>query len=356
MTTASDEHSTALLEQVTREMLDDVAGALEPGEIDRPLLRVFTEAELLRLGVPEDAGGSGGGVREASTVVRLAAEYAAQVPVAEGLVAAWLLAAAGLPLPDGVLTSSAHVGGGPLVEGRHTGPLRRVAYGRHADHVVALLPTEDGHAVVDAPVAGAEVVHGADLAGEPRDEITPVRVRVTPVSEAVARRALLLARLHAASTIAGAASRATALAVRHAGERVQFGRPLAAFQAIQQQLAQAAAEAAAARCAAAEAVVAVAAVDEDAEHGGDLVLAELAVSAAKLRCNRAAGLVSAVTHQVHGAIGVTLEHALHRSTTLMLARRDELGADVDLGAALVGAVARRIAASPESGLWPALAG
>jgi acyl-CoA dehydrogenase len=320
-----------LLERVVREMFDDAAGPTDRGELDRPLLGVLAEAGMLRLGVPEERGGSGGDVRDAATLVRLAAEYAVQVPVAEGLVAAWLLAAAGLAIPDGLLTFSAHTPAGP------SAPFRRVPYGRHADHVVALVSTDDGHVVIDAAVAGADLVEGADLAGAPRDDIALVQPRVTPVRGDIARRAIVLARLFAAVTVAGAASRATALAVRHSGERIQFGRPLAAFQAIQQQLAQAAAETAAARCAAEEAVTAVAA-DEDAA---------LAVAAAKLRCNRAAGLVTAVTHQVHGAIGVTLEHALHRSTTLMAARRDELGTDVELGAALVGAC---------SDVWPALVG
>lgn len=351
-TDENNDNSIALLEHVTREMLDDVAGALEPGEIDRPLVQVLAEADLLRLGVPEAVGGSGGGVREAATVVRLSAEYAAQAPVAEGLLAAWMLAEAGLALPRGVLTFSAHTMRGLLSEGGTIGPLRRVPYGRHADHVVTLLSAEDGHVVVDAPLAGAEVTQGSNLAGEPRDDVAPTQMRVTRVSVAVARQALVLSRLFAASAIAGAASRATALAVRHTGERIQFGRPLAAFQAVQQQLAQAAAETAAARCAAEEATASVA----ELEQGVDRSSAEFVVSAAKLRCNRAVGLVSAVTHQVHGAIGVTLEHPLHRSTTLMLSRRDELGTDAELGAALLGVLAQRIDASPEAGLWPALVG
>jgi acyl-CoA dehydrogenase len=326
-----------LLEEVVREMLDDRAGAVGPGELDRPLLTVLADAGLLRLGVPEERGGSGGGLVEAATVVRLVAEYAAQVPVAEGLVAASLLAEAGLAVPEGVLTFCARSVPGALAEGRVTGPSRRVPYGRHADHVIVLLSGEDGHLVIDGAVEGSVLVaaHGANLAGEPRDDVTPAQPRITPVSAGVARSALLRARLFAAMTIAGAAQRAVALAVRHTGERIQFGRPLSAFQAIQQQLAQAASETAAARCAA----------DEAANDP-----TELAVAAAKLRCNRAVGLVAAVTHQVHGAIGVTLEHPLHRSTTLMLARRDESGTDAELGAALVGATLS------EAGLWPALVG
>src|SRR2546428_11334684 len=76
-------------------------------------------------------------------------------------------------------------------------------------------------------------------------------------------------------------------------DRVQFGRPIAKFQAIQHNLATLAGEVAAAGAAADAAAEAI------AKHGvgNDLVAAEVAI--AKLRVGEAAGTGAANAHQGH---------------------------------------------------------
>jgi acyl-CoA dehydrogenase len=130
------------------------------------------------------------------------------------------------------------------------------------------------------------------------------------------------------------------LAVIYAGDRVQFGRPIGKFQAIQQQLALAAEQVAAAGVAVASAVVAAGA--------GDIAFA---AGAAKLRVGEAAGKVADIVHQVHGAIGFTHEHRLHQLTRRLWSWRDEFGVEsawaLELG---------RLAASQGAdGIWPFLA-
>jgi acyl-CoA dehydrogenase len=53
--------------------------------------------------------------------------------------------------------------------------------------------------------------------------------------------------------------------------------------------------------------------------------AELAVAAAKAVASEAAGNIAAWGHQVVGAMGFTMEHALQRSTRRLWAWRDEYG-------------------------------
>ena len=103
--------------------------------------------------------------------------------------------------------------------------------------------------------------------------------------------------------IAGALDAALALSVDHANTRLQFGKPLAKLQAVQQSLAVFASEAAAANAAG---QAAAAALDR-----GD---AAFEIAAAKLRANLAAVTGAAIAHQVHGAIGFTREHVLHKYT------------------------------------------
>ena len=123
----------------------------------------------------------------------------------------------------------------------------------------------------------------------------------------------------------GAMARVRDLTILHASERNQFGQPINRFQAVQHHLAELAAEAAAA----------------DAIVGGALAQpSRSSVAAAKVVTGRAAGRVAAIAHQIHGAIGFTQEHQLHRFTTRLWQWRDDFGTEsdwaIDLGRSLAG--------------------
>ena len=112
------------------------------------------------------------------------------------------------------------------------------------------------------------------------------------------------------------------------GERQQFGRSLSNFQAIQQQIAEMAAETAAVRAAA------DAALRRCTDEGGtgDGFAGEgawFAVASAKVQAARGATVAARIAHQVHGAIGFTEEHALRLSTTRLWAWRDEAGSQAE---------------------------
>jgi acyl-CoA dehydrogenase len=123
--------------------------------------------------------------------------------------------------------------------------------------------------------------------------------------------------------MAGTLTRVLELSLQYAGEREQFGRPIARFQAIQHTLAVMAAETAAALKAADAAVAALDAVATETAAGR----VALEVAAAKARVGEACGLVAEQAHQVHGAMGYTHEHQLHHFTRRLWAWRDEYGTE-----------------------------
>jgi alkylation response protein AidB-like acyl-CoA dehydrogenase len=102
----------------------------------------------------------------------------------------------------------------------------------------------------------------------------------------------------------GVADEALALAVRHAKDRHQFGRPIGAFQAIAHRCADMRAEIDACRLLAYRAAWAL-----DRQHD-----CELGVAAALAYANDALRRVAMHAHQVHGAIGFSTEHDLHLYT------------------------------------------
>lgn len=106
-----------------------------------------------------------------------------------------------------------------------------------------------------------------------------------------------------AAMMAGAIDALQAMTLDHASTRRQFGREISKFQAIQHQIAVMAEEVMAARMAAETALV-----------GPPLSVSAPAAAVAKMRCGEAAQACSGIAHAVHGAIGVSAEHALHRFT------------------------------------------
>jgi acyl-CoA dehydrogenase len=139
--------------------------------------------------------------------------------------------------------------------------------------------------------------------------------------------------------LAGALTQALALSVQYAQTRVQFGRPIGKFQAIQQNLAIMASQSAAAIAAADMATDALA---------GDLN--PFLVGAAKARAGEAASIGAGLAHQAHGAIGFTQEYDLHDVTRRLWSWRDEFGTESEWNL-VVGRAA--LAAGP-AGLWPLL--
>lgn len=145
-----------------------------------------------------------------------------------------------------------------------------------------------------------------------------------------------------AAQMAGAMQAALDLSVEYVRGRQQFGKPLASFQAIQQQLAVFAEETAATSMAAAAAFHAL-----DARGGR----APFECGAAKLRANMAVTVATSVAHQVHGAMGFTAEYKLQRYTRALWRWRSESGNDRYWAQKLGTAVAARGA----GGFWAGLA-
>lgn len=301
------------------------------------LWQAVESSGLHRACLPEAQGGAELRLSAVLPLVQRFARNAAPVPFADTLLATTLLARSGVEVPAGLLTlCDAPAAGGPLPE------QVRVPYGRYAGQV--LVWQEDGSAtrlsLLDA--AALSVVPGVNLAGEPLDLLSIPRgdaaIRAQASLDMPAEAVRAWGALLRAAQLAAAMERVLELAVEHANTRVQFGRSIGSFQAIQHSLVLAYGECAAA----AAAVEAAAALSETAPH-------PLAVPVAKVRCGRAGAVVARVAHQVLGAMGYTHEHALHQFTRRLWSWRDDFGSEGEWARRL-GAEARRHGARRD-GLW-----
>ena len=95
---------------VTKELIESA----EKGAWPDKLWRALEEGGLTLPLVPESRGGAGGAWSDAHVVVRAAGKHAAPVPLAETIVAGWLLGEAALEVPLGPLTIAPVEGDEPL--------------------------------------------------------------------------------------------------------------------------------------------------------------------------------------------------------------------------------------------------
>lgn len=276
------------------------------------LWTAIEEAGFPLLLVPEADGGFGGSWRDAFAVLRLVGYHALPLPVGESVVATWLLNRSGLEQPTGLATIAARTEG-KLKNGHFTGQVSAVPWGHEAAAVVAAL---DGQLIMLSVDDAVSIARHENPADEPRDTLhfSKAAVAYAPCTTDL----MALGALIRTAQIAGAMDAALTQSIAYANERVQFGKPIGKFQALQQNLAVFAEEAAAVNCAG---QAAFAATDK---YDGD---AGFEIAAAKLRANMATGIGTATAHQLHGAIGFTQEYGLHPLTRRLWSWRSEFGND-----------------------------
>lgn len=302
-----------------------VRAAFERGEWCADLWRAVDGAGLLDA-LGDEATTPYAQLDAGAAVLRAAGAYAVPLPVGETMIGRWLIRSVGLACPDGALalapanfdtTISATRRRDSLVL---KGSERLAPWGSSAAQIVAVAATPDGPCVCQVSRETVKSFAGRNLAGEPNATIEFEGAEVPAGSWALlapslsAEAGLELAALARTVMMAGALERVLELAVDYAGSRQQFGRPIAKFQAVQQNLAVLAAEVAVSNA------VSDAAVAELRESNSRTL-----TLAANARVRDAADVVARIAHQVHGAIGFTHEHMLHHYTRRLWAWRDEYG-------------------------------
>lgn len=322
-----------LREQVTVDLLREVeAGA---ARFDRRLWTTLAETGLLGVALPEDVGGSGGGVLEQCLVLVEVGRRLAPVPLVPTIaMAAWPIAVFGTDEQRRRLLA-------PVVEGRSVlsaawseprtlaggGPVRAAAHGSHlrlsgslgmvpaatiADTVLVPARAEGGPVVVaiDPGAAGVTVrpqrTSARDAAG--LLELHDVEVAAEAILGAVGQGEEIVAfgrrrsRVAWAAVALGVLEEALAETARYTTDRVQFDRPIATFQAVGHRCADCYIDIEGVRLTLWQAVWAI-------DAGLD---AGLEIDVAAFWAAEAAHRVAHAAVHLHGGMGVATEHTTHR--------------------------------------------
>ena len=320
-----------------------VRESADVGKWPAGLWGALEEVGLPLAALPESAGGSGLAFDDAMFALRRTAYHGAPVPLAETMLAGRMLVAAGLKVPQGAMTVAPSSEGLKLAGGKLSGKSVRVPWGDQCGHVVVVADAGGTEVLALVSAEGASTGVEKNLAGEPRAALKFDGAQVidsAPLEKASFRLSAEGA-LYRSVQMAGALERSLEYSLTYANERVQFGRPIGKFQAIQHLLAVLAGHVAASSAAADAAV-------EASENGPD----EFMVAVAKARIGEAAGKAAEIAHQVHGAMGFTREHNLHYVTRRLWSWRDEFGNETYWQTRL----GRRVASMGADALWPMLTG
>ena len=274
----------------------------------------------LGLHLPESQGGSGYGLEELVIVVEELGRAVAPGPFVPTVIASAVIACAGddttqallLPgLADGSVRGAVALNGALTAsDGLVTGSAGVVLGGGLADLLLV---------VVDNDVAVVRVDDTVTVAVPPNLDPTRRSARVTLQSTPIvallggAHQALIdLSRVILSAEAVGLARACTDSAASYAKERVQFGRPIAMYQAVKHHCVNMLVATELATSAVWDAARA-------AEIGGDQFTYAAAVAATLAA--PAADLCANLSTQVHGGIAITWEHDAHlymrRATTLL---------------------------------------
>lgn len=313
MTTLNDE-----IAALTRALIADRRSPSTAGRttFDTRLWQSLEETELTG---PELLDAADGDPVPAIAVLDELAAAAADLPMLEHLwLGNWLLSAAELTAP-GVLIPIADAGLALERSGSElliNGEAHGVTWGGAAQTFLILFA--DG-TLAAVPAAEAAVHTTGDAIGAPTSSVRFSAVRLgdgqsglSRLSPEAYRDRRTVGRL---IEIRGAARAAIEHSIAYVGQRVQFGRPLAKFQAVQSRIAGAMGE------------------YSMLNAGVNLALAgsPLDIMLARIDARRSVTDIHRSTHQVHGAMGVTAEHPLGFVTARMITWLADTGTDTEFG-------------------------
>ncbi len=272
----------------------DAVRRIEAGGSADALAGALQGAGFHELLGPESDGGGAATWTELYGVVKLFGACALPLPLSQTIAARSMVHSAS-ELPANLLTFAPSIRreAGDQIQALN------VPAGRLANHVLGFL---DGVMVLLSADTAHRIPTGvhASMAMSFRwkaQAARPLEGRVN-AEEFQAMGALLHAGL-----LVGAMKQAFDLTLGYANERMQFGKTLGKFQAIQHQLAVMA-----------EHLAAASLLTEAAFSGLGELPAPAACAVAKARASEAAQLIASLSHAVHGAIGVSQEYNLQLST------------------------------------------
>src|SRR6186713_482259 len=147
----------------------------DKGAWKAPLWQALSEAGLPLAWVDEDCGGSGASLAEGFSVLSAAGRFAVAVPLAETMLAGWLLAQARISSPDGEMTVAPASPKDRITvdaDGSLSGRARGVPFAKAAKHFAVLAHGKDGVSIALVDAAKVRTESGLNVGYDHSDTVT----------------------------------------------------------------------------------------------------------------------------------------------------------------------------------------
>ncbi len=300
-----------LFSDALRQLLDDQCNPAIVRQVEQSADGAALWSQLHNSGfadalVPEAQGGAGLSLRDVLGVMALCGRYTVPVPLAETMMARSVLARANWgDVPNGSIT---------LAQGQIASDGSLVCAGVQLGRVADAVLVSDAHhswllLTQDADRSPASFVLDADLRWSAQHIAAALKL---PQHQDIR---LLLGCINSAQ-LSGALLAVFNNTLQYANDRVQFGKAIGKFQAIQHQLSVMAEHSFAAHMAAQLGCASDTASPD-----------RVRVAVAKARTSEAALEVASLSHSIHGAIGFTHEFDLQLFTRRLHAWRQSGGSE-----------------------------
>ena len=292
------------------------------GGYDVDLWKYLQGAGFLGLPFPTDLGGDGGELTDLAVILEELTRRAVIIPFLETMSCAIAIQRLGIPaiaaeIVAGVVSGSMTLAPALLeendrfdeiemsvVDGRLSGQKRFVDYGQHVSHhlVAARENGTLGLYLVNANSTSVTTHPLKTMGRTPQADVTYASVPARRAGgEDAFELLVMLARAFASIECVGNCQQALDMTVEYVSMRVQFGRPIGTFQAVQHHTANMAMSTLASRFLAYEAVWQLEAGEATPKS----------IAKAKAVASKAAAEVPMMAHQLYGGIGFTEEYDLH---------------------------------------------
>jgi hypothetical protein len=193
------------------------------------LWHALSDAGLPLAWVPEKQGGAGGSLADGFAILGVAGRYALPVPLAETLLAGWLLARAGISSPAGPMTVAPARPRDKITlnkDGTLSGLSRGVAFAKDCEHFAVIATGDKGASVALVKTGDCRVAEGKNVAGDGSDRVTFDGVK--PLNSAPApfdvSALMLMGATMRSVQAAGAMETLLSLSVRYANPRAACRR------------------------------------------------------------------------------------------------------------------------------------
>ena len=286
---------------------------------DNPsLMKLWTDIEeqgLTKIIVKEDFLGSALPFTSILPVIQMSAKMGVPLPFTETVICNYLFSELNLEPPTGMITFALDTQNIKITNNKISGNLLSVPYLNLTNKIILVQEIDDVKHFIFIENKNGSLKNKKNFLSEPRFDLNIKDCEILNIQ----KLSLDINFNHIGSIVrsaqmVGSMEKVVNLSIDYCSQRVQFGRSLSKFQAIQHQISEMAVELAASNAALSSLKI----TNKLMPNLDDIAIL-------KIRTGIAAGKLIAISHQVHGAMGFTKEYELSYFTKNLNSWRNDFG-------------------------------